>query len=89
MSLIDFLYGGKKASNVPFWVLNEKIEEIHRRHKKEEQEEYRKREYERKMEDLGRLIARQNAFEEAYIDEVIRQVEEKIEREHYSDEEEF
>ena len=28
MSLIDFLYGGKKVSDVPFWVLEEKMEEI-------------------------------------------------------------
>ena len=89
MSLIDFFFGGKKVSDVPFWAVNEKIEEIHRRRKKEEQEEYRRRQYERKMEYLGRRIARQNAFEEAYIDEVIRQVEEKIAREQYDEEEEF
>ena len=89
MSLIDFLYGGKKASDVPFWVLNAKMDEVYRKRKKEEQEECRRRRYERKMEDLGRRIARQNAFEEAYIDEVIRQVEEKMAREQYDDEEEF
>ena len=89
MSLIDFLYGGKKVSDIPFWVLDAKMEEIYRRRKKEEQEEYRRREYEHEMEDLGRRIARQNAFEEAYIDEVIRRVEEKIAREQYDEEEEF
>ena len=88
MSLIDFFYGGKKASDVPFWVVNEKIEEIHRRCKEKEREEYRRREYERKNKHIKRLIERQNALEEAYIDEVIRRVEEKIAIEQY-DEEEF
>ena len=89
MSLIDFLYGGKKASDIPFWVLDAKMEEIYRRRKKEEQEEYRRREYERENRYIKRLINMQNAFEEAYIDEAIRQVEEKMAREQYDDEEEF
>ncbi len=81
MSLIDFFYGGKKASDVPFWVLNAKNEEIYKKRKKEEEEEYKRREYEREMEYIGRQIARENAFDDACINEVIRQVEEKMKNE--------
>lgn len=77
MSLIDFLYGGKKASDIPFWVLEEKMEEIHKRRKKEEEEEHRRRiEYTRDME-----YRRMKEFEKAYVEEVIKRVEEKMKNE--------
>ena len=75
MSLIDFLYGGKKASEVPLWVLEDKMEEIHRRRKKEEEEEDKRREYDRRMEEIHKDLAIKRAYENAYIDEVIRRVE--------------
>lgn len=77
MWLIDFLYGGKKVSDIPLWALKWEMEDTYRKRRKEErrqrEEELKRREWDRRLEESRRY----NRLVDDYIMGVIEEVNAK------------
>lgn len=77
MWLIDFIFGGRKVSDVPLWALKWEMEDAYRKHREEErryrEQELERMEWDRRLEESNR----QDRMIDDYIMDIVKKVNSK------------